>query len=88
MAAASTTDLQTLLQKLVYDPDKCRSIADTAAYMGTTPGAVKALIKRGELHSLQIGNAEYVAQSAIHEWIERSHKAQDNARYRRELTTK
>ncbi len=74
------------LSKITGDVDKLRNIKDAAAYLSSTDGAVRALIKRGELRSVQIGTTVYVAQSAIHEWIEASHKAQDNARYRAELT--
>ncbi len=80
-------ELKDLLAQLVYDQDRLRTIPDTAKYMSATPGAVRALIKRGELRSVQIGNADFVAQSAIHSWIEKSHKAQENERYRRELAT-
>lgn len=71
-----------------YDPEKIRTIAHTAAYMSTTEGAIRSLIKRGELKSLQIGNKDHVAQSAIHEWIERSHTAQENRQYRQKLAEK
>lgn len=77
--------VQTLLAQAVYDPDRVRSLDATAAYLGSTKGAVQALIKRGDLKSLQIGNALYVAQSAIHEWIEREHKQQERENYRREV---
>lgn len=80
------SQLGDLLSKLVYDPDKLRTIPDAAAYLSSTEGAVKALIKRGELKSVWIGTREYVAQSAIHEWIEASHKAQETAARREELT--
>jgi excisionase family DNA binding protein len=76
---------QALLSQVAYDPDRVRSLDATAAYLSTTKGAVQALIKRGELKSLQIGNAHYVAQSAIHEWIEREHKRQERENYRREV---
>ena len=83
------TELQAALATLVYDPDKLRTPKDAAEYMGnTTEGAVKALIKRGELRSVQIGTGIFIAQSAIHEFIERSHKAQENERYRLELVGK
>ena len=82
---AQNVKLLERLEANAYDAEKLRTIPGTAEYMGTTEGALKALIKRGELNSVQIGNALYVSQSAIREWIERSHKAQDNARYKREL---
>lgn len=85
---ATTTTLeqfQTFLAQAVYDPDRCRDLEATAAYLGTTRGAVQALVKRVDLKSLQIGNSLYVAQSAIHEWIEREHKRQERENYRREV---
>lgn len=68
-----------LLSRLIYDPDTLRTIPDAAAYLGSTDDAVRALIRRGELKTVRIGTTVYVAQSAIHEWIEASHKAQDKA---------
>lgn len=76
---------QAFLAQAIYDPDRVRDLAATAAYLGTTRGAMQALVKRGELKSLQIGNSLYVAQSAIHEWIEREHKRQERENYRREV---
>lgn len=78
--------LKSLLGKATSDPDRLRDVKGTAAYLSATDGAVRALIKRGDLKSVQIGTTTYVAQSAIHEWIEASHKAQESAVRRQELT--
>ena len=53
------------------DPDRLRSYDETAEYMGTTRGAVKALVDRKELWTVQVGNEKKVPHQAVHEYIKR-----------------
>ena len=66
-----------VIRQALYDPDRIYTIPDCAAYLGTTEGALRALIKRGALLTVQIGTVHYVSQSAIHKWIEGCHMEQE-----------
>lgn len=63
--------LPVLLKRLeLPDGDKLYTRQGAADYMGTTSGVVKALVDRGELWEVPLGNAKHIPQRAISEYIE------------------
>lgn len=69
------------------DPDLLRSYDETAAYMGTTRGAVKALVDKGELWAVRIGNERRIPHQAVHEYLERERVRQQFRRDQKDTLT-
>lgn len=53
------------------DPEKCRSVADTAEYLGVTQSCVRERIKEGELETIRLGRYLLIPHSSVQKMVAR-----------------
>lgn len=53
------------------DPDRLRSIEETAEYLGVTPACVRERLKAGELQAVSLGKYRRIPHKSIQELIAR-----------------
>lgn len=63
------------------DPDKCRSIADTAEYLGVTVACVRERINEGQLETIRLGKYVLIPHSSVQQMITRQ---LDRKRFKRD----
>lgn len=64
------------------EPTKCRSIADTAEYLGVTPSCIKERINEGQLETIRLGKYVLVPHSSVQALVVRELERQRYLRRR------